>query len=75
MDRVENLNGTWAARYAIELQVSDIGHRSRVAGALWPAIWRELNEAGLAWGMTPYEAGAPEVPESVAGTAVLVEPL
>lgn len=54
MTRVENVNGSWAARYYIDAWAERPGGLVfKLKGALWRAIWVELTAAGLTWGLGP----------------------
>jgi small-conductance mechanosensitive channel len=57
--RVESVQGTFAARYNIELQVELWRYRARLRNTLWPVIWQTMEQAGLVWAMLPpkVEAG------------------
>jgi potassium-dependent mechanosensitive channel len=54
LQRVENEGGIWAGRYMMDVRVPEYGMRNRFWGALWPAILRELGQAGLTWGLLPH---------------------
>ena len=54
MTRVENVNGSWAARYYIDAWTERPGGLVfKLKGALWRAIWVELTASGLIWGLGP----------------------
>jgi small-conductance mechanosensitive channel/ABC-type branched-subunit amino acid transport system substrate-binding protein len=50
---VENIGGSWAARYVVDLRLDDMNYYVKLRAAVWPAIWRELRAAGLAAGLIP----------------------
>lgn len=54
--RVEAIQGSFAARYNVELQVELWRYRVRLRNALWPAIWQAMSQAGLVWAMLPPKA-------------------
>ena len=54
MGRIENEGGIWAGRYMMDVRVPEYGMRNRFWGALWPAIWHELDQSGLTWGLLPH---------------------
>ena len=54
--RVESVQGTFAARYNVELQVELWKYRARLRNTLWPAIWQAMEQAGLVWAMLPAKA-------------------
>jgi small-conductance mechanosensitive channel len=49
--RVESVQGTFAARYNVELQVELWRYRVGLRNKLWPAVWQSLEKAGLGWAM------------------------
>jgi branched-chain amino acid transport system substrate-binding protein len=53
LTRVEAVQGSFAARYNVELQVELWRYRVRLRNTLWPAIWLAMEQAGLVWAMLP----------------------
>ena len=60
---VDNLNGIFAARYSVDMLVEELRLRSKVIGATWPLLWKELSDAGLLWAMVPHRIEDGEPPE------------
>ena len=58
---IDNLNGIFAARYVIDMLVTDIKGRSRVVSAIWPLLWQELSDAGLLWALVPHRGDEQEL--------------
>jgi branched-chain amino acid transport system substrate-binding protein len=57
---IDNHNGSWAARYVVDLRLPEMNYFVRMRAAIWPAIWRELHAAGIGWALIPRRADEPD---------------
>jgi branched-chain amino acid transport system substrate-binding protein len=46
---VEWVQGSWASKYQVKLQMAHISEVKRIISGLWQRLWPKLREAGVSW--------------------------